>query len=266
MKRTFAAILTVAGLLAACGGDDGMTTYPTSPYQLTFQGDGTFGPHAGQDLRAALLRVSDNAILDRQAATVGAALSNPSFSVTFTPMLDPATAYRVHYWIDSNFAAGTIGTCDPPANDHQWSLDMPMGQALYKDTHRPAAVSDVCASFLPYTLTFEGDGTFTGPHGGQPIAAALIRDLDGAVLERMSGTVAASGSPSFSFAFTPSLDPVAHYTVNYWIDSNFVSGTVGVCDLPAYDHQWSVPMPRDQALYTDTHRPAAVTDVCASFP
>jgi len=146
MYRTILASLAAMSLLAACGSDDDPTP-STTPYALTFQGDGSYGPHAGQALQAALLRVSDGAILDRKSATVAAAGVDPSFSVTFTPMIDPAVAHRIHYWIDSNFGGGSAGVCDPPANDHQWSLDVPLGQATYKDSHRPGATSSVCASF-----------------------------------------------------------------------------------------------------------------------
>jgi hypothetical protein len=53
----------------------------------------------------------------------------------------------LHYWVDSNFGGGTAGTCDAPAIDHQWSLDPPIGQASFTDTHRPADVSSVCGTF-----------------------------------------------------------------------------------------------------------------------
>ena len=50
MKRTSCVTNLSVGLLvalAACGGDDGVTTpTPTGPFQLIFQGDAVFGgPH-----------------------------------------------------------------------------------------------------------------------------------------------------------------------------------------------------------------------------
>jgi hypothetical protein len=263
--------VVAAGVLAACGGDGDDGGGATTNNQLTFRGGTDFaGAHDGDPLRAALIRISDNAVLDRQATTVTAASPN-NFSVTFAPTnLDSTVAYRVHYWIDSNLGgAGTLGTCDAPANDHQWSVDIPVGTFVFTDPHRPTATQNVCATF-PATatnqLTFRGDGTFGGAHANQPLRAALIRVSDNAVLDRQTTTVAAA-APNFSVTFAPTnLDAAAAYRVHYWIDSNLGgAGTLGTCDAPANDHQWSVDIPVGTFLVTDTHRPASTQNVCPTF-
>jgi len=118
---------------------------------------------------------------------------------------------------------------------------------------------------LPTSLTFEGDASFIGAHGGQTLRAAL---LDGStVLDIQKTTVssAAGADPSFSVAFAPTLDAAKSYAVHYWIDSNFGGGSEGACDPTANDHQWMVSIPAGQGTFKDTHRPASVQDVCGTF-
>ena len=71
----------------------------------------------------------------------------------------------------------------------------------------------------PFDLTFAGDATFQGPHGGQDIAVALVSD--GTVVETMTGVVSATESPAFSFTFEDALEDGESYEVHYWIDANF---------------------------------------------
>ncbi len=146
-QRAFIPV-ALALLLAACGdGNEGAAAAVGGPYKLTFQGDATFtAVHAGQALKAGLIVKATNELLDVQSTTV-ASSGDPSFSVTFAPTLEPTVQYHLHYWIDSNFGGGTVGTCDPPQIDHQWALDPPIGQATFKDTHRPSDVSSVCGTF-----------------------------------------------------------------------------------------------------------------------
>ena len=115
-----------------------------------------------------------------------------------------------------------------------------------------------------FDLTFNGDASFQGPHGTQAISVALVRtDLR----QLQPGTVSATTDPAFSFTFTDGLREGSTYEVHYWIDSNFMGGTVGVCDAPNDDHQWSVTVPAFSAAVTltESHDATAVTDVCASF-
>ena len=140
-----AALLTVAAALAlaACGQDAVSTENAGSgaPYQLTVRGDGTFDLHAGQTLRAALHLKSNNQRLDVVETTV--ASGAPAFSVTFAPMLDPATQYHLHYWIDVD----GDGVCDSPDVDAQWAVDPPLGEPTFEVTDWESDVSDVCGSF-----------------------------------------------------------------------------------------------------------------------
>jgi hypothetical protein len=150
MARRSALTLAAALSLAACGGDasDPGPTGPRAgggggPYQLTFQGDGSFLGHAGEQVHAALHLKSTNEKLDVQQTAVGT--GTPAFSVTFAPTLDPGTAYHLHYWIDVD----GDGVCDPPEVDYQWAVDPPMGLALFVEPERDPEVSDVCGSFPP---------------------------------------------------------------------------------------------------------------------
>lgn len=118
----------------------------------------------------------------------------------------------------------------------------------------------------PFDLTFEGDATFQGAHGGQDISVALVTDV-GTVLDVQTGTVSESDDPSFSFTFSGQLVSGEAYAVDYWIDSNFQGGTEGTCDAPEDDHQWHVDLGTVEAdvNHVETHEPGAVTDVCDSF-
>jgi len=116
-------------------------------------------------------------------------------------------------------------------------------------------------------LVFSGDGSFHGAHGGQPIHVAVVRTDDGEVVAKQSGTVSKTADPSFSFTFAGVLENGKTYEVDYWIDSNFGGGTVGVCDPKARDHQWKVPLGTvsGSVALRDKHRPAETSDVCETF-
>lgn len=118
-----------------------------------------------------------------------------------------------------------------------------------------------------HDLTFEGDGTFNGPHGGQEIHAAVVDADSGDVAATESGTVSADEAPAFSLDFPGVLKEEGSYEVHYWIDSNFGGGSEGSCDPKEIDHQWSVSLDSTSEALTheDTHRPEEMTDVCATF-
>jgi hypothetical protein len=121
-----------------------------------------------------------------------------------------------------------------------------------------------------YSLTFSGDASFQGPHGGQPIHVT-VETTDGKRVASQDGTVSRTADPSFSFHFADVLQPHMSYVIKYWIDSNFHGGTVGKCDKPSVDHQWAIRPSDKPALadvagnvtIEDSHRPAAVEDVCS---
>lgn len=116
-----------------------------------------------------------------------------------------------------------------------------------------------------FTLTFQGDATFQGAHGGQEISAAVL-DAAGAVVGEATGTVSDADDPSFSFDFT-GLASGDGYNVHYWIDSNFGEGTAGACDGPSMDHQWDVTIGTIEAdtTHTEEHRPTETAEVCSTF-
>ncbi len=257
MTKEFVVSITAAALLAACGSSSTSGGGATMG-QITLSGTG-FMPHAGQTLRAALVRVSDDATLDLQKLTVAA---GGAFSFTFTPTVDLSAAYKVRYWADFN----SNDACDDPPTDHQWEVPVPAGQGSVSVNHNTTFTS-VCSTFT-FPLTFVADSTFGGPHGGQAFEAALVRDPATTALETLTGTVAATG-PGLSVTFTPRLVIGEAYSVKLWIDFNTTSG-VGVCDAPPTDHQWSVAIPHDLATYprapfTYAHN-TTFTSVCSFFP
>lgn len=116
-------------------------------------------------------------------------------------------------------------------------------------------------------LTFQGDASFGGPHGGQAIQVALVEASSGDVLATQSGEVSADADPAFSFEFPGALEEGGSYRVNYWIDSNFGGGSVGSCDELQQDHQWSrdIEMSDGAVSHVETHDPSTLTAVCDSF-
>ena len=119
----------------------------------------------------------------------------------------------------------------------------------------------------PFTLTFSGDASFQGAHGGQTVMAALVETSSGDVVETAEATVSATADPSFTFSFADALAAGTSYEVHYWIDSNFGGGAEGVCDPKANDHQWRVAIGSvtDDEAVVESHTPAATEDVCATF-
>jgi len=99
----------------------------------------------------------------------------------------------------------------------------------------------------------------------QSINVALLRTLDGAVVDREAGRVAADGT--FSFTVANILQEGFAYTLDYYIDSNFGGGVPGVCDPKANDYQWRVVIPAvsGNVIQAETYD-LNFTSVCASFP
>lgn len=118
-----------------------------------------------------------------------------------------------------------------------------------------------------YDLTFQGDGSFNKPHGGQGIMVAVVDAASGNVVAKQKGTVSASANPAFSFAFDGVLAGGKSYEVHYWIDSNFGGGRQGSCDPKNNDHQWNVSLGSvsGDVQHTEPHQPPRMTSVCQSF-
>lgn len=241
-------------------------------FDLTFNGDAGFNaPHGGQTIYAAVgAFISDVApdvtIIARAKGTVSSS-ADPAFSFSFPGALVAGVDREIRYWIDSNFGGGTVGVCDPAGNDHQWKVTVAgsTDDVTIAESHVPADVTSVCESFSA-DLTFSGDDSFQGPHGGQDISVSLIRSSDGAVVATQNGVVSATANPSFSFSFAGIPIIGEAYEMQYWIDSNFGGGSVGVCDAPSIDHQWiiNIAAVANDVDIVDTHRPGELDDVCGS--
>jgi len=261
------AVPLVLFAFAACSDDE--PAGPTGPFDLTFEGSASFqGAHGGQEVRVALEDASGTVVAS--ASGTVSATADPAFSFTFVDAVEAGQSYDLKYWIDSNFGGGTVGVCDPPANDHQWSVSVspPSDDVTITDTHRPGETASVCATFA-FDLTFTGDASFQGAHGGQDLTAAVVRVGGGDLVVATAATVvSATANPSFSLSFPGVLVLNADYEIRYWIDSNFGGGTVGTCDPPSNDHQWAIDVGTVDGDVTtaDTHRPGAVSSVCATFP
>ena len=124
-----------------------------------------------------------------------------------------------------------------------------------------------CGDDPTFQLVFAIDASFQGPHAGQAIEVALVRTSDGVVVQEQMGTVSETADPAASFTFEDLLEEGVAYDVDYWIDSNFGGGTVGVCDAQLIDHQWRVTIAAvtDDVTITEAHNTANLADVCSTF-
>lgn len=116
-----------------------------------------------------------------------------------------------------------------------------------------------------FDLTFTGDATFQGAHGGQTIHVGVREQGSGELVADMTGTVSSTADPAFSFSFEQVLVEGTSYYLDYWIDSNFGGGQEGTCDSPDIDHQWrmSIPSVSEDVVIDDTHRPTETEPVCS---
>ncbi|SEL71386.1 hypothetical protein [Halomonas daqiaonensis] len=118
-----------------------------------------------------------------------------------------------------------------------------------------------------HDLTFAGDGTFFGPHGGQAIQVAVFDVVAGEVVATEEGQVGSNEPPAFSFTFPGVLEEGKLYDVHYWIDSNFGGGSEGSCDPVNVDHQWRVALTdiTEPVSLEVAHDPSVQAPVCTSF-
>lgn len=119
-------------------------------FDLDFTGDASFqGAHGGQTIHVAVIHEGLGTAVATETGTVSGS-EDPAFSFSFPGVLTRDAEYHLDYWIDSNFGGGTVGTCDPIENDHQWRIDEigPVTDAVtIDDVHRPTETEDVCATF-----------------------------------------------------------------------------------------------------------------------
>ena len=144
VTRVFPFLL--AALVVGACEDEGVTL--DDDYDLTFTGDATFNAaHGGQAIEVAVLDDAGT-VIATESGTVSAT-ADPAFSFEFDDVLAIGQNYDIHYWIDSNFNGGAAGTCDPPANDHQWDVDVGTvtGNVTITEDHAPADVVSVCDTF-----------------------------------------------------------------------------------------------------------------------
>jgi len=142
----FALVFMIHGCGGGGGGGDGALP---GPFQLTFLLDASFqGPHGDNTIHIAVVRSSDNVVVDGDFGTVSATM-NPSFTFVSGAVMDRGTDYEVHYWIDSNIGGGTLGFCDPKAIDHQWSVEFlsVTNDKVLAASYIPALTEDVCSTF-----------------------------------------------------------------------------------------------------------------------
>ena len=153
---------------------------------------------------------------------------------------------------------------------------------------RPSYISTLCAALLvtlgacdqtdtgidfggpppgPYRLTLEGNSSFRGPHGDETISVVVVSRNLGFVVVQETATISPTENP-FVFTFSRLLAEGVDYDVYYWIDSNVGGGSVGTCDPPENDHQWSEAIlnPRAGIFLDVTHDDAVNTEVCSLFP
>lgn len=140
---------------------------------------------------------------------------------------------------------------------------LPLMAACSDDGDTPTDPETPAATF---DLTFTGDDTFQGAHGGQTIHVGVKRASNGELVASDQGTVSSTANPSFEFTFADVLVEGESYNLDYWIDSNFNGGTEGSCDPPETDHQWRLTVSSVTADVTvdDTHRPTETEDVCGT--
>ncbi|WP_346795939.1 hypothetical protein R5M92_10790 [Halomonas sp. Bachu 37] len=118
-----------------------------------------------------------------------------------------------------------------------------------------------------YDLTFQGDGSFSYPHAGDNVEAAIVEVNTDEVVAKQSGTIADTTEPAFTLQFDDALEEGKLYDLHYWIDSNFGGGNEGVCDPENIDHQWRIQLGEATGDMTEVvhHAPEELTPVCATF-
>lgn len=148
----FLSLVIASAAGPGCNGDGDSPTSPDSgPFRLTFSLDSTFqGPHGGQPIAIALLGRSDGSVILGPVNGTVSATQDPSFTWSTGPVMQAGLDYEVHYWIDSNDGGGTLGVCDPRANDHQGSVEL---FSVFNDrnvslSHNHAVTEDVCGTFV----------------------------------------------------------------------------------------------------------------------
>lgn len=118
-------------------------------HDLTFEGDGTFLiPHQGNSVHAAIVDIHNNEVVAKQSDTISGT-DEPAFTFQFADIFEEGKLYDLHYWIDSNFGDGSVGSCDPIDIDHQWRIAFNSISNDITEVVRlaPEEQAPVCATF-----------------------------------------------------------------------------------------------------------------------
>ena len=139
--------------LFACSDNDTGIDFgapPPGPYRLTLNGDASFqGQHGGHPINVVVVSRNLGGFVVAEERVTISPTADHSFTFGFSSLLAEGVDHDVHYWIDSNIGGGSPGTCDPPENDHQWSVAIlnPRAGIELGEGHDDANNTEVCASF-----------------------------------------------------------------------------------------------------------------------
>jgi hypothetical protein len=246
MTQRWFAVLAL-GLALGCGGDDddgddGNGGGDNGPFDLTFEGDDTYGTaHTDDVIFVAVVDEDTDEIVARDDATVDAT----GFSFTFPGLLEDGVAYRLDYFVDlfPNEA------CDVD-DDHVWQTAIPAvtDDVTVTDTHDLVFQTAACDSFPPFDLTFEGDASYGTAHNGKDIYVLLVEDATDTIVDSDNDVVDATG---FSFTFVDELELDTVYRLDYYVDLDVPAD--GSCDPT--DHMWStvINAANGDITLTDSH-------------
>lgn len=137
--------IALLSLLVGCDGDGDDTGDGDASFTVTAVIPASYGVHDGTDFSMAVV---DDAgvVIDEGTGVIGT-----ESSLAFT--VPEGDGYDLHFWVDSNFSAGTAGACDFVAGagspDHMWSY--PIGtvdaDADFAIPAHNTTFQDVCATF-----------------------------------------------------------------------------------------------------------------------
>ncbi|MBI5507542.1 MAG: hypothetical protein HY903_02195, partial [Deltaproteobacteria bacterium] len=258
MRSTLTLALAASAtlLVTACGdGEESGGVTPGGRLDLTLSAAG-FDPHNGEVMSVALVDGA-GAIIATRAALV----ANGGFTMTFPASLEAAAGYTLAYYVDHD----RDGRCGSPglAGDHGWQIELTAGdQAVTRSlTHNLNFAPSVCGRFPLYDLALAGS---FAPHANQDMYVAVIRDLDGLVVNATTTRVPADGYLALT------IPGVVQAGTTYSIDHDADVDGDGICEGPAFtqDHGWRsrVGEVSGSVAVAGSDAAAFEPEVCASFP
>ena len=108
---------------------------------------GTPARHLGKkSISIAVLNVLGEVVAEESGNV--SSVSDPTFALNVSTLLDAAVVYQLRYRIDSNVGGGSVGVCDPPGTDHQTSQSFTISSDVTITlVHDDANADEVCSSF-----------------------------------------------------------------------------------------------------------------------